>query len=50
MSRSVLLVAEILAGLTSTAIRTALGTLERQGLAGSAWEWVADLEFRRQNY
>jgi hypothetical protein len=24
--------------------------LERQGLAGSAWEWVADLEFRRQNY
>jgi hypothetical protein len=23
--------------------------LERQGLAGSAWDWVADLEFRPQN-
>jgi hypothetical protein len=23
--------------------------LERQGLAASAWDWVADLEFRPQN-
>ena len=30
-------------------ITIARRALERQGLAGSAWDWVADLEFRPQN-
>jgi hypothetical protein len=34
---------------TRDVITIARRALERQGLAGSAWDWVADLEFRPQN-